>query len=245
MVEKHNEYEVVGRGYVKKARGRPPKNDNGVATIADVTLDNPLFDDDLVDEDVSVEVDKPNKPTYIKPEISRQKAAHFQRLEEIEDVLVKTEGRFIDHVDNAKAGVPYKVVESNDPLSPFLEGMQQTEQNFALPLINTLNIRADGFVSEGGRVLDTGTGAQEALNEGANPHDPKSKAFMVCVNKLCQYRQGCLRYRLNNRRDNKFPFHPSECRKDGIYISLDDSKFSAYDPFEMIDSAGLPNANDW
>jgi hypothetical protein len=240
--------EVVGRGYVKKPKGRPPKVDSrlavdGIPTVEDITLDKDLFD---VEDDVSIIPDQAKTQSeYVTPRVSRQKAAHFGRLEEVENALVKSEGRYISHVDDAKAGVPYKQTNANDPLQPFLEGIQGSEQVFMVPLINQLNIRADGFVSEGGMVLDTGAGAQEAVSESANPHEPSSKAFMVCVNKTCNYREGCLRYRLSNRRDNKFPFHPSECRADGIYISINDSKFTGYDPFNVIDAGGLPDANRW
>jgi hypothetical protein len=186
------------------------------------------------------------KSDYIKPEISRQRSAHFQRLEEIENELVKDVGRFIEHVDNAKAGVPYKTSEANDPMAPFVEGMQNlTAPVFVRPLINELNIRADGFVSEGGVVLDTGAAAQPPVLASSNPHDPGSESFMVCINKQCAYREGCLRYRLSNRRDNKFPFHPSECRKDGIYISVNETKFTGYDPFDAVEATGVPTANRW
>ena len=249
--------ESTATGLVKRPRGRPPKVTAGLPSYEDSILENPLFDDESDEsadpfyDQMQKDAEEPEGPQvpksdYVKPEISRQRSKHFERLEEIENELVKDVGRFIEHVDNAKPGVPYKTSNSNDPMAPFVEGMQNlTAPVFVRPLINELNIRSDGFVSEGGVVLDTGAAAQPAVLSSASPHDPASDSFMVCVNKQCAYREGCLRYRLSNRRDNKFPFHPSECRKDGIYISVNETRFTAFDPFDMVEATGVPTANRW
>jgi hypothetical protein len=245
----------VAKGIVK--RGRPPKV-AGITTVEDSTLDAPLYDEaqDDIDNDMFqaneenyLEPDiRDNSTTsdYVTPKVSRQRAAHFQRLEEIENELIKAKGRYIEHVDDAKAGVPYKQLGPNGIGDPYLEGFQTAaEPAFVVPLINTLNVRADGYAAAGGLVFDTGANAQPPLKKSANPHDPSSESFMVCINKLCSYREGCLRYRMSNRRDNRFPFHPAECRKDGIYISINDTKFSGYDPFATVESGGIPSANSW
>jgi hypothetical protein len=240
----------TAKGIVKRGRGRPPKVD-GITTAADSILENPLFEDEAdsenyLESDMRDNSTTSDKSDYVTPKVSRQRAAHFQRLEEIENELIKAKGRYIEHVDDAKAGVPYKQLGPNGMGDPYLEGFQTASQPaFVVPLINTLNVRADGYAAAGGLVFDTGANAQPPLKKSANPHDPSSESFMVCINKLCSYREGCLRYRMNNRRDNKFPFHPAECRKDGIYISINDTKFSGYDPFATVESGGIPSANSW
>lgn len=258
-----DDFDGTAKGIVKRGRGRPPKVD-GITTAADSILDSPLFDDDTEQSldlpvgnenysesqmqdnpnGVSTDVVSNSTSDYVTPKVSRQRAAHFQRLEEIENDMIKAKGRFIEHVDDAKAGVPFKQAGPN--MTPYLEGMQKlTEPVFVVPLINTLNVRADGFAAAGGVIFDPGANAQPPVNKSANPHDPNSESFMACINKVCSYREGCLRYRMSNRRDNKFPFHPSECRKDGIYISINETKFTGYDPFSVVESGGIPSANSW
>jgi hypothetical protein len=115
---------------------------------------------------------------------------------------------------------------------------------FKVPLINNYNINSDGITVKGGDIFDTGTGAQVsddfATNKSANPNDPRSESFMACSNMMCQYREGCLRFRLKNRRANSFPFFPESCRKDGIYISINESDYTGYDHFDVL-SRGASN----
>ena len=167
------------------------------------------------------------------PKVDESMILSLERAEEIEEELVRKTGRYIESVDNARPGVPY--TDRKDERMTHLD-----QQEFAVPLINRLNINSDGLTIRGGDIFDPGEGAQKApdrfgTNASSNPNDPRSESFLTCSNKQCAYREGCLRYRLRNRRDNSFPFFPESCRKDGIYISVNDSDYTGYDNFDQIE----------
>lgn len=154
------------------------------------------------------------------------------RAEEMAADLVKQRGRFIEGVDNAKPGVPFRAVESNiyAPEMP-------------LPYADQQSIRSDGVVLSNIGVLDTGDGAQvvEEMPKPGDRDDPASPHFMVCVNKNCRYREGCLRYRMHNKRSMKTVFFPEDCRRDGIYINVEAHPYDAYDPMEILESNSTPS----
>jgi hypothetical protein len=229
----------VKRGLVK--RGRPSSKNPNTEMF---TLEEPIvfedgnINDDNIDIDLDIDKPAPVLSSGSSPRVTKKQAVEIARVEEIEAQLAKETGRFIEHVDNAKVGVPFRQNDSNNPNSPMLDGVEiPFAQTFVRPMINDYAIRSDGFSSEGGKIFDPGEGAAapQPVIDSANPHDPSSKEFIVCANKMCQYREGCLRYRMSNKRTNKFPFHPSECRKDGIYISINDTKFTGFDPFSVVE----------
>lgn len=174
-----------------------------------------------------------NKDT--SPNVSVDFALDLVRAEEIEAEIVRKGGRYIPGVDDAKAGVPYTTKQ--DERVSMLDG-----QVFKVPLINTLNINSDGVTIRGGGIFDPGEGAQPPpvpasdfkTNKSSNPNDPRSENFLTCSNNQCQYREGCMRFRLKNRRSNSFPFFPESCRKDGIYLSINDSDYTGYDSFDAL-----------
>ena len=172
--------------------------------------------------------------TITSPKVDEELILDLIRAEEIEADLVRKAGRYIESVDNVKPGVPY--TDRKDERITHLG-----ESEFAVPLINRLNINADGLTIRGGDIFDPGEGAQKpepnpfATNTSSNPNDPRSESFLTCSNKMCAYREGCLRYRLRNRRAQSFPFFPESCRKDGIYVSVNDSEYQGYDPFDQLE----------
>lgn len=166
------------------------------------------------------------------PKVSGSVLDAMVRAEEIAAELVRTQGRFIEGVDNAKPGVPFKAVEAD------LEA-----PDMPLPYANQkYKVRADGITLDIG-IFDTGDGAQvsEQVTIASMRDDPASEHFMVCVNKTCRYRENCLRYRLHNKRDMKTVFYPEDCRKDGIYIDIDESDFKAIEPMSTLESTSTPS----
>jgi hypothetical protein len=165
------------------------------------------------------------------PNVSEDFSLALVRAEEIEAEIVRKGGRYIPGVDDAKPGVPYTTKQ--DERVSMLDG-----QVFKVPLINSLNINSDGVTIRGGGIFDPGEGAQPQsnfqTNKSANPNDPRSENFLTCSNNQCQYREGCMRFRLKNRRPNSFPFFPESCRKDGIYLSINESDYTGYDNFDTL-----------
>lgn len=204
----------------------------------------------------------PRNDNPTSPNISADMLLQIQRAEELEAELVRTNGRFIPGSDDARPGVPYKptpvynqeqYMNRNVSDTPQLEGVK-----IVLPLINDLNINALGVPTAEAnnpkkRILDTGEGAQAApimnpelmdhqVYDGpnktiasSNPNDPRSEAFLTCANSMCPHREGCLRYRLKNRRTHSFPFFPESCRKEGIYMPVEGNRFTGYDPFDTLE----------
>jgi hypothetical protein len=257
-------YELPFGNEPKPKRGRPPANqDISTSESPELIFDAATSAPDLKEvrrlrELAQAVVDNghvPEKPLSSRefkrslditsPNMNLHTSKELVRLEEIEADLVRTKGRYIPNVDDVKPGVPFS--SRVDERVSHLDG-----QTFAVPLISTLNINSDGITIRGGGIFDPGEGAQKKPDfttiKSANPHDPSSESFTTCSNKLCPYREGCLRYRLKNRRINTAPFFPEQCRKDGIYISINDTSYSGFDPFDQIErgSSGLtslPNPN--
>lgn len=174
-------------------------------------------------------------PNITSPAMTANQALAMERIEEIEAELTRKMGRYIPAIDDVKPGVPYKT-EVDERITML------DQQTFAVPLISTLNVNSDGFTVRGGDIFDPGQDAQKAkpvvdykTNSSANPNDPRSESFLTCNNKSCSYREMCLRYRLRNRRPQSFPFFPESCRADGIYININDSDYTGYDPFETLE----------
>lgn len=170
------------------------------------------------------------------PKMDEDKILDLIRAEEIEEELVRKAGRYIESVDNARPGVPFS--DRKDERITNLD-----HQEFAVPLINRLNINSDGVTIRGGGIFDPGEGAQKptpvpdkfGTNASSNPNDPRSENFLTCSNKMCPYRESCLRYRLKNRRAQSFPFFPESCRKDGIFINVNETNYTGYDNFDQLE----------
>lgn len=186
-----------------------------------------LEDSDAKPANTTPQVNNPGSP-----KVEGQTLDQMVRAEEIAAELVKTQGRFIEGVDNARVGVPFRAVESD--IAP---------ADMPIPFADQPNVRSDGVVLDNVGVLDTGAGSQTSqLRERlAQRDDPSSPNFMVCVNRNCRYRENCVRYRMHNKRDLKTVFYPEDCRRDGIYIDLDDTEFTAYDPMSVIESSSTPS----
>lgn len=178
------------------------------------------------------------------PEATQAYVAELSRREEIEAEIIRTKGRYIESVDNARPGVPFNGSHANDfSVSPM---------NFVEP--TKREYRADG-VDFSGDIFDTGYGAQAALlSLPSDPEDPNSKPFdindprsaeyVTCGNGNCNYREGCLRYRMKSIKPeaNKFVFFPDACRADGIYQSIDQFPgFTGYGTFEPTNLTSTPN----
>jgi len=159
------------------------------------------------------------------PTVTDSYVKDMARREEIEAELIRTRGRYIESVDNARAGTPYTGKASND----FSVG----PQIFTEPAKH--KYRAEG-VDFSGSYLDTGAGAQVARPPAVlDASDPRSDSFITCGNGNCQYREVCLRYRMKSIKPalNTFVFFPEECRIDGIYINIDEHpNYNAYGTFE-------------
>ena len=177
-----------------------------------------------------------------KREIPEDKILDLQRSEEIEAELVKTNGRYIESVDNARVGTTiYGEKVDKDPnrsVKSFVFATQQQEPAYI----------GNGFNTEhkGNGPLDTGEGSQkeskltEVYAEEIN--DPRSENFLACVNSACQYRETCVRYRLKDKRINQSVFFPEQCRIDGTYISLDDTSFTGYDNMATLEDKVAPTS---
>lgn len=171
------------------------------------------------------------------PNVPAEVVKSLQRSEEIEAELVRSEGRYIESIDNAKPGRTITgALNSSEEASPLTFAQQE------------YTFRAEGanVNPDAGNYFDTGSGAQtvEDLSEvGDDPHDPRSDAFMTCLNNNCNYRSGCLRYRMKaSRTKNAAVFFPEQCRADGTYIALTDSDFTGYGSFESIDGMTAPSS---
>lgn len=186
------------------------------------------------DEDVpnGHEVAQQERNNPGSPKLNNVALEEMKRAEEIAAELRKSSGIFIEGVDNAKPGVPFRAVEA-DVHSP----------EFPLPHADQRYVRADGIVLDGIGVFDTGDGAQssEAMPAPNDRDDPASPHYMVCVNKNCRYREGCMRYRMHNKRDMKTVFFPDTCREDGIYQNIDGNTYEAYDPMHILESNATPS----
>lgn len=166
------------------------------------------------------------------PKVTKDTLENMVRAEEVAADLARTKGVFIDGVDNAKIGVPFKAVESDIPI-----------HEMPLRYGDQMNIRADGVEFNHMGVLDTGHGAQgeDTMPTPADRDNPASPHYMVCVNKNCRYREHCMRYRMNNKRNMKTVFFPEDCRRDGIFQSVDNSDYEAYDPMNILESTSTPS----
>ena len=185
--------------------------------------------------------------TITSPKLTKENLNDMIRAEELAADIVKEKGRFIDGVDNAKAGVTFR---GPDPsINPaHLSSLEGMDYNSPLPVHQQQYIqnpkhdmKSDGITLKG--ILDTGAGAQrpEKKVEVSDRDNPESPSFMVCVNKECRYRENCMRYRLNNQRSMKSVFYPEDCRRDGIFMSVDESDFTAYDPLNILESTATPS----
>ena len=136
----------------------------------------------------------------------------------------RTKGRYIPNIDDAKPGVTF---------------WQPTIDNGDLPY-KVMNSTPAIDTSTG--ILDTGADAQ-TKEDIAIPEmdDPRHVNYMSCMNKSCQFREGCLRYRLHNKKSFKAIFYPEECKETGIYQSINDTDFTAYDPFNNLESKNTPS----
>lgn len=145
------------------------------------------------------------------------------------EIMAKKEtnstGRYIPNIDDAKPGVTFWQPKAQQPDALPFQVMNGTP---ALP--------------EDGAILDTGLGAQ-VKEDIPIPEldDPRSDRYMSCMNKSCQYREGCLRYRLHNKKVFKAIFYPEECKATGIYQSINDTDFTAYDPYSNLESKNMPS----
>lgn len=174
-----------------------------------------------VNEEIKADADK---PTSLQDVI---------RAEEVAADMVKAKGRYIENVDNVKPGVTFRGADA-DLYSP----------EMPLPYSGQVSMRADGVTLDNVGPIDPSEGAQDinTMPKPGDRDDPTSVHFMVCMNSNCRYREGCLRYRMKNKREMKTVFFPEDCRRDGIYISIDDTKFTAYDPMELIEGpVSTPN----
>lgn len=165
------------------------------------------------------------------PNMPEDTVESIQRSEEIAAELVRTNGRYIENIDNAKVGKTIQGALNTDPHAvdkPLTYAYQSDG-------VNTSQEQNNG-------ILDTGYGAQKAdINPSHEPNDPRSPDFMICMNTACAYRDNCLRFRMKNKRHiNKGLFFPEQCRKDGTYISLDETDFTGYDNFESLDNPQTP-----
>lgn len=184
--------------------------------------------------------DQPNKVTEAFVE-------RMDRIEEIENEILRTEGRYIEAVDNVKPGMTMqnKLATEYDPMLPMDFIDQSVNEMEEAPII-----RSDGVILDGHTVFDPARGAKKApvdvtqATEGggmAPMHDPRSDEFLTCVNKNCEYRQNCLRYRLSSSKPNKFAFFPESCRKEGIFIDISETDYSAYPSMDIIESTSTPS----
>jgi hypothetical protein len=185
------------------------------------------------------------------PKVTKSYVEEMARREEIEADLIRQNGRYIESVDNARPGVPFA--------SPSANAFDVTPYTFVDP--PKRKYRADG-VDFSGDILDTGEGAQRptpmlyARNEDdpdgpdikLDSNDPRSTDFITCGNGNCPYREHCLRYRMkdvrrkNGKVDNAFLFFPEECRRDGIYIDIQDHpNYHGYGVFEAYAISGTPD----
>lgn len=194
---------------------------------------------DNTSDDINAE---PHK-TITSPKVEKEALNEFIRAEEIAADLVKAKGRFIEGVDNAKAGVTFRGPDAS--INPaLLEGIEYNESSNPKQFIQKpkFPMRADGISFEKG-VLDTGKGAQgeDSMPKVSDRDNPESESFMVCVNRECRYREHCMRYRLSNQRNMKTVFYPEDCRRDGIYMNIEETDFTAYDPMSVIESKSTPS----
>lgn len=95
------------------------------------------------------------------------------------------------------------------------------------------------------QIVDTGLGAQEpdTPTPEQQTSDPRAREdFIGCVNKTCERRDSCLRYRMKNKVKNVAPFFPEECIVNGNYISiLDYPDFTAYDNLTQLEDPAVPS----
>lgn len=96
--------------------------------------------------------------------------------------------------------------------------------------------------------FDPSVGAQEQEPEvdPDSTSDPRSENFIVCVSKNCPVKEGCLRYRLNNKREAVQLYYPEECATgNGGYIPLSDHPdFTAYDQVDPYNIWKKPNIKE-
>lgn len=169
------------------------------------------------------------------------------RMEEISNEMVKTEGRFIDGVDNARAGTTIDgrdIAKQGNTHSPNMDLYMSEEEMHGLG-----KMRADGVILDDNGVLDTGLGAQAPVPEDQleteleAQHDPTSSLFLTCVNKSCAYRAGCMRYRKSaDKTLPQFVFFPDSCRTEGIYIDIQDHPNIGLAPMEVVEPAAAPGS---
>lgn len=188
---------------------------------------------------------KPSR-TFAEPEaepsrtVKLEVAKDLQRAEEIEAELVKTNGRYIESVDNVKVG---KTIYGDDVTK---------DPNHSVSALIFARQQHPSYIGHGFNTdtdenspLDTGAGAHKnkiEANYDEEINDPRSKDFLVCMNSQCQYRETCVRYRLQNQRPNKAVFFPEQCRLDGTYISIDDTSFTGYDNMSTIEDKVAPTS---
>lgn len=181
--------------------------------------------------------------TFAEPEaeptrtIDTKTILDLQRAEEIENELVKTKGRYIESIDNARIGV---TIYGEDNTAP-----NQTVKSVIFAKQQEPHYIGNGFNTGDGKnsPLDTGEGAQkieENTSYEDEINDPRSDNFLTCMNSACKYRETCVRYRLQNKRANKGLFFPEQCRLEGTYISTEDTSFTGYDNMSTIEDKVAP-----
>lgn len=237
--------------YAKKERpdvvteaSDPEPGDENPDPVEALKLNNSISDEVAVGNSKLVSKESPTKVTDETTKI-------MIRQEEIAAELVRTQGRFIEGVDNAKPGTTFTGAQANsfnNGMSPVEFMAQQSQAKQQSQDTTGITVRSDGITFDG--YLDTGAGAQqkteveEIIND---PNDPQSDSFITCVNKSCQYRDNCLRYRLSNKRSNKGVFFPETCRIEGIYLPVDDynndpdTPSIALTPLGTLESTSTPN----
>jgi hypothetical protein len=214
--------------YTVAKRGRPAKVVEAIEPAATELPSTPVPHNSVNLDQLATDTTLFNKksPANVKGKLTNE----LSRREEIEAAIVKERGRYIESTDNAKPGVPFSSRGGNEGASHPYE--------FAKPL--EIAFRAEG-VTLGGDILDTGEGAQDApVEDRSDPNNPRSPSYMTCKNGNCQYRMGCLRYRMNNQRTNAAIRFPDECRLEGFYQSIDETNFTGYSPVESIELTRQP-----
>lgn len=174
--------------------------------------------------------------------VTKEYAETLQRREEIEAQMIREHGRPNPNVENVQAGKTFNGMQANTLTSGINPNHFINDEG---------STRSEGVEFDG--ILDTGAGAQkgkpvEELKDAiSNSNNPAHDDFLVCINKTCAYREGCMRYRLSNKRVTKAVFFPDSCRLDGVYLSVDDYRDKsdgpsiALTPLQSLESTDTPN----
>lgn len=224
-----------GASQKRGSRKNTPRKKGGVLTAEEVIKGRRNSETSPVVPSSDEAPSHDSAASKLNPKVSQaEHITQILRAEEEAAKLVAQHGRYIPSVDDVSPG---KVFQSNNHVYSNNENAVTSPEKIE----GAVKVRSNGSVFYAKMPDIEGQKPPEAVSK-EELSDPRSEHFITCRNKLCPYRDGCLRYRMvSQRTENQNVFYPSECREDGIYISIDDSDYKAYPPMKVLESSSTPN----